>query len=388
MRIFYFLIIFSLIKASCIAQFNQVILPGAEQSEQYLKLLKGKNAGVVANHTSLVGEIHLVDFLISRKINIERIYSPEHGFRGTEDAGAEIESGVDKKTGIHIVSLYGKRKKPTAEDLEGIDIMIFDLQDVGVRFYTYISTMHYVMEACAEKNIPMVVLDRPNPNGNYIDGPVLEPEYKSFVGMHPVPVVYGMTIGEYARMVNGEKWLNNGLKCDLKVIKCENYVHSSVYKLPVRPSPNLPNYLSVRLYPSLCFFEGTVISVGRGTDFPFQVFGHPDLQTGDFYFTPESTPGAAVNPKLKGEKCRGVDLRNYENPESIKKINLDYLLMAYQNYPEKDKFFNSYFNSLSGNSDLKSQIIEGKTAKQIRSSWSEDLQNFRKVRERYLLYGE
>lgn len=388
MRNFCLIISFLLLPASCKSQPGEVILPGAERSTAYLKLLEGKNTGVVANHTSLVGEIHLVDFLISRKINIERIYSPEHGFRGTEDAGAAIESGVDKKTGIQIVSLYGKRKKPAAKDMEGIDVMIFDLQDVGVRFYTYISTMHYVMEACAENSIPVIVLDRPNPNGNYIDGPVLEPEYRSFVGMHPVPVVYGMTIGEYACMINGEKWLKGGLQCDLKVIKCENYSRSSVYKLPVRPSPNLPNYHSVRLYPSLCFFEGTVISVGRGTDFPFQVFGHPELQTGDFYFTPESKPGAAINPKLKGEKCRGIDLRNYENPESINVINLDYLLLAYQNYPEKEKFFNSYFNSLSGNDDLKNQVIEGKTAKQIRSSWSEGLEKFRIVRERYLLYRE
>ncbi len=388
MKIFCLLISFILIIGSSNAQDNEKILPGAERSEIYLKYLEGNKVGLVANHTSRVGDTHLVDFLISRKIHIERIYSPEHGFRGTGDAGAEIRSGIDKKTGIQIVSLYGEKKKPLPADLEGIEIMIFDLQDVGVRFYTYLSTLHYVMEACAENCIPLVVLDRPNPNGNFIDGPVLEPEYKSFVGMHPVPVVYGMTIAEYARMINGEKWLKGGLQCDLRIIKCLNYTYASIYQLPVRPSPNLPNYRSVRLYPSLCFFEGTVISVGRGTNFPFQVFGHPDLQTGDFYFTPESRPGAAVNPILKGEKCRGIDLRDYQNPESLDMINLDFLLLAYQNYPEKESFFNSYFNSLSGNSNLKNQIIEGKTAEQIRSSWSEDLENFRKVREKYLLYGQ
>ncbi len=388
MRILGLLLSFAFSIASCNARSDEVIVPGAERIDLYMDMLAGKKAGVVANHTSLVRDIHLVDLLISRGVRIEKIYSPEHGFRGAEDAGTEIEGGVDKKTGIHIVSLYGKRRKPTAGDLEEIDVMIFDLQDVGVRFYTYISTMHYVMEACAENNIPVIVLDRPNPNGNYIDGPVLKPEHKSFVGMHPVPVVYGMTIGEYAGMINGEKWLNNDQQCDLKVIKCKNYSHSSVYYPPVKPSPNLPNYISVRLYPSLCFFEGTVISVGRGTDFPFQVFGHPDLQSGDFYFTPESKPGAAITPKLKGEKCRGSDLRDFENPELINEIELEYLLLAYQNYPDKDEFFNSYFNSLSGNEELKNQIVEGKTAEQIRSSWEGDIQEFKKIREKYLLYEE
>ncbi|MFW5820265.1 MAG: exo-beta-N-acetylmuramidase NamZ domain-containing protein [Bacteroidota bacterium] len=374
--------------ASCNAQFDKVIVPGAERIDLYNELLEGKTTGVVANHTSLIRDIHLVDLLISRGVKIEKIYSPEHGFRGTEDAGAKIEGGIDVKTGIQIISLYGKRRKPSPEDLVGIDIMVFDLQDVGARFYTYISSLHYVMEACAENNIPVIVFDRPNPNGNYIDGPILDPEYKSFVGMHPVPVVYGMTIGEYAGMINGEKWLNKGLQCDLKVIECENYCHSSIYNPPVKPSPNLPNYLSVKLYPSLCFFEGTAISVGRGTEFPFQVFGHPDLETGEFYFTPESKPGAAVNPKLKGEKCRGVDLRDFEKPESISKINLEYLLLAYQNYPEKEEFFNSYFNLLSGNEELKNQIVEGKTANEIRISWKKDIEKFMKIREKYLLYEE
>jgi uncharacterized protein YbbC (DUF1343 family) len=385
MRLYKFIYLLLILSYSCDVHSQRKIVPAADRSKLYFPLLKEKKVAVVANHSSLVGETHLVDFLLSEEIQIEKIFSPEHGFRGDQDAGAQIESGIDTKTGLRILSLYGSQKKPADEDLKDTDIVLFDLQDVGVRFYTYISTLHYVMEACAENNIPLIVLDRPNPNGNYIDGPVLKPEFKSFVGMHPVPVVYGMTIGEYAEMINGEGWLSNEILCDLKVIKIANYNHASPYIPPVPPSPNLPDYLSVKLYPSLCFFEGTRISVGRGTDFPFKVFGHPSLQAGDFYFTPESKPGAALNPKLKGEKCRGFDLRAV-NPDSIHKINLEYLLLAYKNFPDKRDFFNSYFSLLSGNEELREQIENGNTPEMIRESWEDGIHDFKKVRARYLLY--
>lgn len=383
------ILVFSLFISSCSGQpAKQNLLAGAERTEYYLPLLKDNQTGIVANHSSLVGDEHLVDFLLTKEIEVIRIFSPEHGFRGDEDAGKKIESGLDEKTGLKIVSLYGAHKKPMPEDLENIDIMIFDLQDVGVRFYTYISTLHYVMEACAENNIPLIVLDRPNPNANYIDGPVLRPGFESFVGMHEVPVVYGMTIGEYALMINGEGWLKDGLSCSLKVVDCKGYKRSIHYSSPVPPSPNLPNYLSIRLYPSLCFFEGTALSVGRGTDFPFQVFGHPDLKAGDFYFTPESRPGAATNPKMKGQSCRGFDLRNFSNPENIQQINLEWLIKAYQNFPDKEEFFTEYFSLLSGSNELKNQIEEGLTAAEIRKTWTQDLSNFLKIRQKYLLYDD
>lgn len=380
-------VIFTFVFYSCSAQPElQTLKTGADRSYYYLPGLSGRNIGIVANHSSRVGEVHLVDLLLDSNLSVIRIFSPEHGFRGDADAGKLIESGIDEKTGLKIISLYGSHKKPMPEDLENIDIMIFDLQDVGVRFYTYISTLHYVMEACAESDIPLIVLDRPNPNGNYVDGPLLKSGFESFVGMHEVPVVYGMTIGEYALMINGEGWLKGELKCNLEVVKCEGYDHSTAYAPPVPPSPNLPNYLSIRLYPSLCFFEGTAISVGRGTDFPFQVFGHPDLQAGDFYFTPESRPGAAGNPKLKGQDCRGFDLRGFSNPEDIQEINLEWLIKAYRNFPEKEDFFTSYFSLLSGSNDLQNQIEEGLSASEIRESWTSDLEEFRKTRNKYLLY--
>ena len=364
------------------------IVPGAESTAVYLPLLANKNVGIVANHSSRIKDIHLVDFLLANDIRVIRIFSPEHGFRGDADAGAVINSGKDSKTGLEIISLYGTHKKPLPGELKDIDIILFDLQDVGVRFYTYISTLHYVMEACAESGIHVVVLDRPNPNADYIDGPVLKQEFTSFVGMHPVPVVYGMTIGEYAKMINGEGWMSVETGCDLMVISCKNYSHASRYSPSLPPSPNLPNFNAIRLYPSLCFFEGTMISVGRGTDFPFQVFGHPDLETGSFYFTPESRPGAAVNPKLKGNSCRGFDLRDYCDIHDLNKINLEWLITAYRNFPRKSDFFTDYFIILSGTDKLKEQIEAGITAEEIRAGWQEDIDNFKMIRSKYLIYPD
>lgn len=360
---------------------------GAQETSSYLPLLEGKTVGVVANQTSIIGESHLVDSLISLGINIRRIYTPEHGFRGSADAGAKVTDGKDEKTGIEIASLYGKTKKPTPEMLQDIDVMLFDLQDVGVRFYTYISTLSYVMEACAEQRIPIVVLDCPNPNGFYIDGPVLKAENKSFVGMHPVPVVYGMTIGEYGQMVNGEGWLKGGIHCDLTVIPVPDYDRNAIYELPVKPSPNLPNWESVYLYPSLCFFEGTVVSVGRGTEKPFQIFGHPDLR-GDYTFTPESKGGAS-KPMFEGERCRGFDLTDYAHDYALNpaQLQLDWLIDAYQQLSEKNYlFFTKYFDLLSGDKLLTRQIENKKSADAIRTSWVSDLEAFKAIRSKYLIY--
>ena len=360
---------------------------GAQDTENYLHFLEGKSVGVVANQTSLIGETHLVDSLLSLGGNIKRIFTPEHGFRGSADAGAKVTDGKDEKTGIEIASLYGKTKKPTPEMLQDIDVMVFDLQDVGVRFYTYISTLSYVMEACAEQRIPVVVLDCPNPNGFYIDGPVLKAENKSFVGMHPVPVVYGMTIGEYGQMVNGEGWLKGGIHCDLTVIPVPDYDRNAIYELPVKPSPNLPNWESVYLYPSLCFFEGTIVSVGRGTEKPFQIFGHPDLR-GDFTFTPESKGGAS-KPMFEGERCRGFDLTDYAHDYAVNpaQLQLDWLIDAYQQLSEKNYlFFTKYFNLLSGDKLLIQQIENKKSADAIRASWLEEIEEFKAIRNKYLIY--
>lgn len=366
---------------------NNVPIPGANQIELYQKIIEGKSVAAVANQTSMIGSTHLVDKLLSLGINIRVIFAPEHGFRNLADAGETIENGKDTETGISIISLYGSHLKPTAEDLKGIDVVIFDIQDVGTRFYTYISTLHYIVEACAENHIKCLVLDRPNPNGFYFDGNVLDTTYRSFVGMDPVPVVHGMTVGEYAGMLNGEGWLKNGVKCDLIVIKCKNYSHSTLYELPVKPSPNLPNQNSVYLYPSLCFFEGTSLSLGRGTSFPFQVFGSPDLPDRGFSFVPGSVPGAK-NPPLIGIKCFGTDLRNAIKDKLVPKpeINLDWLISAYQDFPDKDKFFNSYFDVIAGGPVLREQIQKGMTSKQIHDSWKEGLEKFGKIREKYLLY--
>lgn len=358
---------------------------GAMSTALYLPLLEGKSIGVVANQTSIIGTTHLVDTLLSLGIQVKRIYTPEHGFRGSADAGAKVENGKDGKTGIEIASLYGKTKKPTPEMLSGIDLMLFDLQDVGVRFYTYISTLTYVMEACAENHIPVVVLDRPNPNGFYIDGPVLKEENKSFVGMHPVPVVYGMTIGEYGKMVNGEGWLKDGVTCDLTVIPVPGYLRNAIYELPVRPSPNLPNWESVYLYPTLCFFEGTIVSVGRGTETPFQVYGHPDLR-GDYTFTPQSVAGAS-KPLLEGQRCRGFNLKDYAHNyvDNPCELQLEWLIEAYQQLKDQS-FFNNYFPKLAGDKQLQRDIENGKSAEEIRALWESDLEAFKAIRSKYLIY--
>ena len=366
---------------------HKTLVPGASRIELYRDIIEGKKVAVVANQTSMCGQNHLVDNLLSIGIDIKVIFSPEHGFRNLADAGETIENGKDTNTGISVISIYGNHLKPSAEDLKGIDVVIFDIQDVGARFYTYISTLHYVLEACAENNIKCLVLDRPNPNGFYFDGNILDTTYSSFVGMDPVPVVHGMTVGEYAQMVNGEGWMKGGIKCDLTVIRCKNYDHKTYYTLPVRPSPNLPNQTSVYLYPSICFFEGTNLSLGRGTSFPFQVYGSPDLPDRGFSFTPESVPGAK-KPPLLGVKCYGTDLRDAIKQKLVPKpeINLDWIINAYNDFPQKDKFFTPYFDVLAGGPILREQIQKGMTAKQIRATWQEGLKKFGVIREKYLLY--
>jgi uncharacterized protein YbbC (DUF1343 family) len=321
-------------------------------------------------------------------VKIKVIFAPEHGFRNLADAGETISDGKDPQTGIPLVSLYGSHLKPTAKDLEGIDIVIFDIQDVGTRFYTYISTLHYLLESCAENHVAVLVLDRPNPNGFYFDGNILDTAYKSFVGMDPVPVVHGMTVGEYAGMLNGEGWLRGGIKCELQVIKCRNYSHSTFYELPVKPSPNLPNQNSVYLYPSICFFEGTALSLGRGTSFPFQVFGGPSMPDKGFSFTPQSVPGAK-NPPLLGVKCFGTDLRDATKNKLVPRpeINLDWVINAWNDFPDKDKFFIPYFDVLAGGPVLREQIQKGMTAGEIKATWKEGLKRFGKIREKYLLYS-
>lgn len=363
---------------------------GAECTERYLPLLEGKRVAVCGNQTSVVAKTHLVDTLLSRKVNVVKLFCPEHGFRGQAEAGATIASGKDPLTGLPVVSLYGKNKKPTAEQLQGVDVVLFDLQDVGCRFYTYISTLHYVMEAAAENGVKVIVLDRPNPNGFYVDGPVLEPQYKSFVGMHPVPIAYGMTIGEYARMINGEKWLANGVQCDLTVIKLEGYTHETRYALPVAPSPNLQTTEAIYLYPSLCLFEGTNVSVGRGTDQPFEMYGAPGMQSGDYRFTPRAIPGVSENPPFKGQECRGYLLHDIaaDNLNNPGRLNLSYLLTAYRNCVDQSSFFlkNNFFDKLAGTDQLRKQLVVGASEEEIRASWEPDLEKFRHIREQYLLY--
>jgi uncharacterized protein YbbC (DUF1343 family) len=368
---------------------NHDIKPGAARTEEYVPLLAGKRAGIVANNISLINSTNIVDSLKNLGINIVKIFAPEHGFLGTAEAGELISDSVSSKDNVSIISLYSDKKKPAAGDLQNIDIMVFDIQDVGVRFYTYISTMHYVMEACAEEKIPLIILDRPNPNGFYVDGPVLQKQYRSFTGMHPVPVVYGMTIGEYAGMINGEKWLNGGVQCELEIVLCENYSHGYYYELPASPSPNLQNMRSVYLYPSLCLFEGTVMNVGRGTDFPFQVYGHPAYKDKEFFYMPRKT-AETKNPRHRNMKCYGVDLRNrdIESIRSEKQINLSYIIDAYKKMDKPENFFTDYFNYLAGNGILKKQIIDGLTDGQIRSSWHDDLTDFKTIRKKYLLYPD
>jgi uncharacterized protein YbbC (DUF1343 family) len=368
-----------------------VLKTGAESTHLYLKLLKGKNIAIVANQTSVIQKrterkknsvfTHLVDSLLSLKIKIKKVFAPEHGFRGKADAGEIIKNGFDRKTGLPIISLYGKNKKPSAVQLKGIDVVVFDIQDVGARFYTYISSLHYVMEACAETKIPVIILDRPNPNAQYIDGPILETQHSSFVGMHTVPVVYGMTIGEYGKMINGEKWLKNEIQCDLKVIPLKHYTHKTKYSLPIKPSPNLPNDKSINLYPSLCFFEGTNVSAGRGTEMQFQVYGSPFLSKKEFSFTPQANEGAKY-PKYKNRICFGEDLRISEN---LYKLDLSYLIKAYQQNASA-AFFNKFFTKLAGTEKLQQQIEQGLSEKEIKKSWKKGLETFEKVRDKYLLY--
>ena len=358
---------------------------GAENFESYLPLLKDKRVGIVTNQTGILSkEKHLVDFLIEQNINLQKIYAPEHGFRGTADAGELIVDGKDTKTNLPIISLYGNNKKPKPEQLEGIDILVFDLQDVGARFYTYISSLHYVMEACAENNIPLLVLDRPNPNGTIIDGPILEKEHTSFVGMHEIPVLHGMTIGEYAKMINGEKWLKDSIQCDLKVAPCLNYSHDMKYSLPVKPSPNLPNDQSINLYASLCFFEGTNVSLGRGTEKQFQIYGSPFLPESefDFSFTPKPNFGAK-DPVHNGKLCFGEDLTEIRK---VHRLELKWLLKAYENTSDKTVFFNDFFTKLAGTKKLREQIEAGMTEKEIRKTWQEGLEQFKEVRKKYLIY--
>ncbi len=366
------------------------VITGAQRTADYLPYLKNKRVGLVVNQTSVIGNTHLIDSLISLGIQIKTVFAPEHGFRGTADAGEHVDNGTDKKTGIPLISLYGDNKKPKPNQLKDLDIVVFDIQDVGVRFYTYISTLQYVMEACAENNKPLLVLDRPNPNGHYIDGPVLDTQFRSFVGMQQIPIVYGMSIGEYARMLNGEKWLAKKVVCKLTVISCKNYDHTTFYTLPIKPSPNLPNMTAIYLYPSLCLFEGTdKISLGRGTDKPFQIYGS-DLFSSDmpYQFTPQSREGAK-SPPLMNKLCYGYDLSEIAL-DSLRnqKFTLRYLLQAYNQMPDKKKFLNSFFNKLMGNTTFQQQLEKGINEKAIKASWQTKLKKFKLIRKKYLLYKD
>ncbi len=380
-----------LMPALVFGQLNKAenLLTAAERAGAYLPLLYGKNIAVVANQTSVVKDEHLVDYLLESKVNVIRVFAPEHGFRGTASAGEHVADGRDAKSGLPVISLYGSHKKPVAGDLEGLDIILFDIQDVGARFYTYISTMTYVMEACAENDVKMLILDRPNPHGYYVDGPVLKKGFESFVGMHHVPVIHGMTIGEYAQMVNGEGWLKKGVKCDLEVVTCQGYDHLTEYELPVKPSPNLPNKNAIALYPSLCFFEGTNVSVGRGTDIPFQLIGAPYFKDGTITFTPEANEGAK-SPKYENEVCTGFDLREFAEfyVDGLGELYLFWLIEAYEMAPDKSVFFTRFFNTLAGTDTLRKQIEAGQTMEEIRESWQPDLQAFKKIRRKYLLYED
>ncbi len=362
------------------------IKPGIFQYEEYLPLLENKKVALVANQASVIDSVHLLDFLLSKDVNVVKVFALEHGFRGNIDRGQHFSTEIDKKTGTPIVAMYGKNRKPKAEQLSDIDVIIFDIQDVGVRFYTYISSMHLLMEACAENNKKLIILDRPNPLGFYVDGPVLKSDFKSFVGMHTVPVVHGLTVGELALMINGEKWLKNGIQCDLKIIKAKNYKHSDKWHLKIKPSPNLPNDKAILLYPSLCFFEATEISIGRGTLFPFQVIGYPDTSFGKFCFVPEDIPGMQINPVQEGKKCYGTDLRNTEDTL----FTVKYLIEFYNKFPDKSKFITHkrWFNLLAGNSELYNQIMSGLSEKEIRKTWQKDLTKYKKIRKKYLLYTD
>ena len=363
---------------------KETIEAGDKQIQEYLPLLTGKRVAIVANQTSIIDSVHLLDFLLSENINIVKVFALEHGFRGNIDRGKTYNSNIDEKTGIPIVAAYGKNRKPETEQLTDIDIILFDIQDVGVRFYTYISSMHYFMEACAENHKQLIILDRPNPLGFYVDGPVLEPEFKSFIGMHPIPIVHGLTIGELALMINGEGWLKNGIQCNLKVVKVKNYKHTDRWHLPVKPSPNLPNERAVLLYPSLCFFEATEISIGRGTLFPFQVIGYPNKHFGNFTFVPKDIPDMQMNPVQEGKICYGTDLRTSDN----ERFTLKYLINFYNKFTDKTKFITrkKWFDLLAGNSKLRKQIMSGMSEDSIRKTWQKNLNTYKEIRKKYLLY--
>lgn len=365
------------------------VVVGAERTTAYVPLLHGKRVAVVTNQTGLIGATHLVDSLLSLQVNVVKVFAPEHGFRGEADAGEHVKDQRDARTGLPLISLYGSNKRPTAPQLADVDVLLFDIQDVGVRFYTYISTLHYVMEAAAEHGKRVVVLDRPNPNGDVVDGPVLDLRHRSFVGMHPVPLVHGMTVGEFARMINGEEWLKDGLRCDLVVIPCLGYDHSTTYELPVRPSPNLPNRTAVRLYPSLGLFEGTIVSVGRGTDRPFQCIGYPGNPLGDHRFTPISMPGAKHPPHM-GVECTGFDLSGWSWTQDDQRIRLQWIIDLYRSAPDREGFFlpNRFFDKLAGGPDLRERISAGEDEATIRASWEEDLRAFATIRKQYLLYSD
>ena len=400
--IFIGLLLSSIFWTSCNAQpsakaTQKQVSPGAYQTQEYFPKLVGKNVGIVANQTSVIGEKHLVDSLLAAGINVVKIYAPEHGFRGKADAGEKVLDGIDSKTGLPLISIYGKNKKPSAEQLDGLDVVVFDIQDVGARFYTYLSTMHYVMEACAENGLPVVVLDRPNPMGHLVDGPLLDSNFKSFVGMHPIPVSHGCTLGELALMINKKGWLKNRIKCDLTIIPIQNWTHQTPYSLPIKPSPNVPTDATIRLYTSICFFEGTVVSVGRGTDKPFELIGSPftdsaqiNKLSGYVEFTPQPNEGAKY-PLHKDTKCFGFDLNEVGNQfVSLDGINPDYLIKMYEWHSSDENFFRypEFFDKLAGTDKLRKQILAGLTAKEIKDTWQADINRFKEIRKQYLLYPE
>lgn len=376
-------ILFALFSCSAQQPQHSGVITGAEQFTALIEKVKDKRVALVVNHTARIGKTHLADSLKKMGVAISIIFGPEHGFRGDASDGEHIKDSIDAKTGVLVASLYGKSRKPTPEQLGNVDAVIFDIQDVGTRFYTYISTLHYVMEACAENNKQLIILDRPNPNGDYVDGPIRQPDLKSFVGMNPIPIVHGLTVGEMAVMTNGEGWIEGGKKCNVDIIKIKNWKHSDHYSLPVRPSPNLPNDQSIRLYPSLCLFEGTAISVGRGTTMQFQVLGNPDLKEMPFQFTPVSMPGISNTPPHQDQVCYGIDLRAVKVEP---RLDLSYLLKFYKLYPDKEKFWGGSFNRLAGTTELKQQIIDGWTEEKIRASWEPGLSQFKEMRKKYLLY--
>ncbi len=381
-RLFLFLCI-TLSGLSCMSQRGK-LMTGADQVEALLPKLSGKRIALVVNQTAIVGKTHLADTLKTRSVQVVKAFAPEHGFRGNAADGELINDSLDVRTGVKIVSLYGKNYKPKPEALKDVDIIIFDIQDVGCRFYTYTSTLHYVMEACAENGKKLIILDRPNPNA-FVDGPLMQKEFMSYVGMHPIPIAYGLTIGELSLMINGEGWLDGKRKCDLEVIKLQNWKHSDPYALPVRPSPNLPNDQAIRLYPSICLFEGTQISVGRGTAMPFQILGNPELKHMPFEFTPVSIKGVTNNPPQENKLCYGIDLRTATTKRFI---DLSYLLSFYRAYPDKEKFFIPYFEKLAGTASLRKQVKDGWNEEQIRKSWEPDLKKYKEMRKKYLLYTE